>query len=255
LNPTQLKTLVFVLDGVLRNIPLAALYDGKQYLVEKYSIALTPGLRLLSPKPLSQSGIRALAFGLTEARHGFTALPNVGKELAAIESEVPSKVLLNQAFTSQSVQNQVDTLPFSIVHLATHGQFSSNAEETFVLAWDKPMKVNELKELLRSRDENTAEALELLVLSACETAEGDKRAALGLAGVAVEAGARSTLASLWSLDDESGARLVSEFYRELATKAVTKAEALRQAQLSLLHDPDYRHPVHWAPYVLLGNWL
>ncbi|MDZ8239219.1 MAG: CHAT domain-containing protein [Nostoc sp. ChiQUE01a] len=255
LAESQVKTLVFVLDGALRNVPIAALYDGNNYLVEKYSIALTPGLELLGPRPLRQSKLKTLAAGLTEARHGFSSLPNVSDELKTIESEVPSEVLLNQTFTSGALRKQIDSVPFSVVHLATHGQFSSNADETFVLAWDKPIKINELKDLLRSREQTTPEPIELLVLSACETAEGDKRAALGLAGVAIQAGARSTLASLWSLDDESGARLVGQFYKELATKQVTKAEALRQAQLSLLKDPDYRHPVHWAAYVLLGNWL
>ncbi|MBD2197339.1 MULTISPECIES: CHAT domain-containing protein [Calothrix] len=255
LSQSEVQTLVFVLDGALRNLPMAALYDGKQYLVEKYSIALTPGLELLGPKPLQQTQLKTLVAGLTEARHGFNSLPNVADELKAVESEVPSAVLLNQTFTSLALQKQLDSLPFSVVHLATHGQFSSNAEETFVLAWDKPVKVNELKNLLRRRDEISPEPIELLVLSACETADGDKRAALGLAGVAIQAGARSTLASLWSLDDESGARLVGQFYKELATKQVTKAQALRLAQLSLLKDPDYRHPVHWAAYVLLGNWL
>lgn len=255
LAQSQVKTLVFVLDGALRNVPIAALYDGNEYLVEKYSIALTPGLELLGPRPLRQTKLKTLAGGLTEARHGFSSLPNVSDELKTIESEVPSEVLLNQTFTSSALRKLIDSAPFSVVHLATHGQFSSNADETFVLAWDKPIKLNELKDLLRSREQTTPEPIELLVLSACETAEGDKRAALGLAGVAIQAGARSTLASLWSLDDESGARLVSQFYKELATKQVTKAEALRQAQLSLLKDPDYRHPIHWAAYVLLGNWL
>ncbi|RCJ42070.1 hypothetical protein A6770_35275 [Nostoc minutum NIES-26] len=255
LSQSQVKTLVFVLDGYLRNIAIAALYDGKQYLVEKYSIALTPGLELLGPKPLNKSKLKTLVAGLTEARHGYSPLPNVSDELKAIESEVPSEILLNQTFTSSALRKQIDSLPFSVVHLATHGQFSSNADETFVLAWDKPVKVNELKDLLRSRNQTKPEPIELLVLSACETAEGDKRAALGLAGVAIQAGARSTLASLWSVDDASGTQLISKFYQELATKKVTKAEALRQAQLSLLKDPDYRHPVHWAPYILLGNWL
>jgi CHAT domain-containing protein len=255
LSQSQVKTLVFVLDGSLRNIPMAALYDGKQYLVEKYSVALTPGLELLGPRPLRRSKLKTLVAGLTQARHGFSSLPNVNEELKAVESEVPSKVLLNQTFTSSALRKQIDSLPFSIVHLATHGQFSSNADETFVLAWDKPVKVNELKDLLRSRDQISPEPIELLVLSACETAKGDKRAVLGLAGVAIQAGARSTLASLWSLDDESGARLIGQFYKELATKQVTKAEALRLAQLSLLKDPDYQSPMHWASYVLLGNWL
>lgn len=255
LAQSQVKTLVFVLDGSLRNVPMAALYDGKQYLVENYAIALTPGLRLLNPKPLKQEKLRALLAGLTKERHGFIALLNVGRELDEIKSEIPSEILLNQSFTSSALQNELNSVPFDIVHLATHGQFSSDPDQTFVLAWDKPIKVNELKELLRTRDEIRPEAIELLVLSACETAEGDKRAALGLAGVAVQAGARSTLASLWTVDDESGARLISQFYRELATRTVTKAEALRQAQLSLLRDPDYRYPVLWAPYVIVGNWL
>ncbi|NES81775.1 MAG: CHAT domain-containing protein [Moorea sp. SIO2B7] len=255
LAQSQVKTLVFVLDGVLRNVPMAALYDGQNYLVEKYSIALTPGLQLLEPKPLRERTLEALAAGMTEERHGFSALVNVKGELAQIESEVPSEVLMNQEFTSKALQKQISALPFPVVHLATHGQFSSKAEDTFILAWDKPINVKELDVLLRTSDETRLEAIELLVLSACETAAGDKRAALGLAGVAVQAGARSTLASLWNLDDESGARFVSLFYRELANRRVTKAEALRQAQLSLLKDPNYRHPVHWAPYVLVGNWL
>jgi CHAT domain-containing protein len=255
LTQSQVKTLVFVLDGSLRNVPMAALYDGKQYLVEKYAIALTPGLRLLNPKPLKQEKLRALLAGLTEERHGFIALLNVNRELDEIKSEMPSEILLNQSFTSSALQKELNLVPFDIVHIATHGQFSSDPDKTFILAWDKPIKVNELKDLLRSREEIQSEAIELLVLSACETAEGDKRAALGLAGVAVQAGARSTLASLWTVDDESGARLISQFYRELATRTVTKAEALRQAQLSLLRDPDYSYPALWAPYVLVGNWL
>ncbi len=231
LTESQVKTLVFVLDGALRNVAIAALYDGNNYLVEKYSIALTPGLELLGPRPLRQTKLKTLVAGLTEARHGFSSLPNVSDELKTIESEVPSEVLLNQTFTSSALRKQIDSVPFSVVHLATHGQFSSNADETFVLAWDKPIKLNELKNLLSSREQTTPEPIELLVLSACETAEGDKRAALGLAGIAIQAGARSTLASLWSLDDESSARLIGQFYKELATKQVTKAEALRQAQL------------------------
>ncbi|MBL1177278.1 CHAT domain-containing protein [Pantanalinema sp. GBBB05] len=250
-----IKTLVFVLDGELRNIPIAALYDGNQYLIEHYSIALAPGLQLLNPKPLQQQGLQTLAAGLTEERHGFSALPNVGSELQEIQSEVSSQVLLNQAFTSTALQQQINAASFSIVHLATHGQFSSNAEETFVLAWDKPIRVQELSQLLRQREDVREDAIELLVLSACETATGDKRAALGLAGVAVQAGARSTLASLWSLDDQSGAQLIAQFYHQLVNNKVSKAEALRQAQLQLLHNSNFRHPRYWAPYVLLGNWL
>lgn len=255
LKERSLTTLVFILDGSFRNVPMAALYDGQQYLIERYSIALTPGLRLLNPQPLQQQKLAVLAAGLTEERYGFSALSNVNLELKEIQTELRSQVLLNQNFTSSNLQKQIETLPFPIVHLATHGQFSSNANETFVLAWDKKIDVNELSTLLRKRDQVREEAIELLVLSACETAAGDKRAALGLAGVATSAGARSTLASLWSLDDRSGAQFIGQFYRALSDRNLSKAEALRQAQLSLFRDPNFRHPRYWAPYVLVGNWL
>ena len=255
LAQSNVKTLVFVLDGALRNVPMAALYNGKQYLVENYSIALTPGLQLLEPKPLQPERLQALIGGLTEARLGFSPLPNVENEVKEIQSEVSSRVIINQEFTSNNLQNRINLLPFPVVHLATHGQFSSDAEKTFILAWDKPINVNELNNFLRNRNENKANAIELLVLSACRTAAGDKRAALGLAGVAVRAGARSTLASLWYLDDRSTAVLMSEFYREYANQRLTKAEALRRAQLSLLQSKEYNLPMYWAPYVLVGNWL
>ncbi|WP_339384585.1 CHAT domain-containing protein [Oscillatoria sp. FACHB-1407] len=249
------KTLVFVLDGALRNIPMATLYDGDRYLIEQYSLALAPGLQLLNPQPLSQNQLEVLAAGLTQERSGFSALVNVENELNEIKAKLPSQILLNEAFTSSALQTQIDALPFPIVHLATHGQFSSKADETFILAWDRPINVNELSSLLRNSDDTRSNPIELLVLSACETAAGDTRATLGLAGIAVQAGARSTLASLWVLNDESAARFISQFYQELADTTVSKAEALQRAQLALLRDPNYRHPIYWAPYVLIGNWL
>jgi len=255
LAKSQVKTLVFVLDGSLRNIPMAALYDGQQYLIQKYAIALTPGLQLLAPKSLARQQIKALSAGLTEARQGFPPLTNVAMELNQIKSEIPSTVLLNQKFTSTNFQEEINSVPFPVVHLATHGQFSSKADETFILTWDGRINANQLDNLLRIRNQGRPNALELLVLSACQTAAGDKRAALGLAGVAVRAGARSTLASLWNLDDLSTAVLMSQFYRELASNHLTKAEALRQAQLALLKNPQYQRPMFWAPYVLVGNWL
>lgn len=255
LAQTKIKTLVFVLDGPLRNIPMAALYDGKQYLIQQYGIALTPGLQLVNPKPLRNQKLRAIAAGLSQPLLGFAPLPNVKREVEEIHSEIPSTILLNNQFTSKALQNQINSQPFSVVHLATHGQFSSKAEQTFIVAWDKPIYVKEFNNLVRTRDSTRPEAIELLVLSACETAAGDDRAALGIAGVAVRAGARSTIASLWNLNDQSTAQLMSQFYRELANKTLTKAEALRRAQLSLLQNPQYQRPMFWAPYILLGNWL
>ncbi|MGJ3245287.1 MAG: CHAT domain-containing protein [Elainellaceae cyanobacterium] len=254
LAQAQIETLVFVLDGELRNVPMAALHDGDRYLIETYSIALTPGLQLIAPKPLEQVDLRVIAAGVSEPRPGFSALPNVPIELQTIQSEMPSQILLNDEFTSSALQNQVQTRPFPVVHLATHGQFSSQANETFIVAWDQRIYVNEIQQVLQARTNTQPDAIELLVLSACQTAEGDRRAALGLAGVAIRAGARSTLASLWNVNDESTARLMSSFYQRLKD-GVPKAEALRQAQLELVHDRTYWRPMYWSSYVLIGNWL
>ncbi|MEO0373411.1 MAG: CHAT domain-containing protein [Cyanobacteria bacterium P01_A01_bin.17] len=251
----QIDTLVFVLDGALRNIPMAALYDGSQYLIERYSVALAPGLQLLNPRPLETQNLKILAGGLAESRHGFPALKNVRKELEQIQAAASGQVLLDQRFTRKALQDQIKGVSFPVVHLATHGEFSSSSNGTFILAYDQPIQINELNELLRNSEQTRTQPIELLVLSACRTAAGDARAALGLSGVAVQAGARSTLGSLWYLDDESGAQFIRAFYRELSQGRLNKAEALRQAQLSLLKDPDYRSPAHWAPYVLVGNWL
>jgi CHAT domain-containing protein len=251
----NIKTLVFVLDGALKNIPIAALYDGKQYLMEKYSLALTPGLQLLAPHPLEKQRLKLLVGGLSESRQGFVSLPGVEAEIKEIKSEISSQVLFNQSFTSQKLQKQIDNASYPIVHLATHGQFSSNPENTFVLTWDNRIDVKELGELLKSREQDNRIPIELLVLSACQTADGDKRAALGLAGVAVKSGARSTLASLWPVDDQSTSLFMAQFYSELTKSTVTKAEALRRAQIALIKQLEFQHPYYWAPFVMVGNWL
>ncbi|AOY84625.2 CHAT domain-containing protein [Moorena producens JHB] len=252
---SQVDTLVFVLDGALRNIPMAALHDGKQYLVEKYSIALTPGLDLMNPQRLVRENIKVLTAGLSESRRGYPALPFVEVELEKIKAQVPSEILLNQDFTETSFENSVEAAPFPVVHIASHGQFSSEAEKTFIMTWDSDINVTELKDLLQTTDLRQATPIELLVLSACETATGDKRAALGIAGVAIEAGARSTLATIWAVNDEATAVLMNRFYQELTDKSISKAEALNRAQKSILQDPNYEHPFYWAAYIMVGNWL
>lgn len=255
LAEAQVDTLIFILDGALRNIPMAMLYDGQQYLVQKYSLALAPGLKLVDPKPLAEQRLAAITAGLSESRHGFIPLPFVDVEVEQIQSTLDSRILLNETFTESALTDAINQTPFPVVHLATHGQFSSNPEETFILAWDNPIRINTLNRLLRNSEQSRQDAIELLVLSACETATGDKQAALGLAGVAVRAGARSTLASLWNIDDETSAVLMQQFYQVLTSNPTTKASALRQAQLALLKNPRYQHPQYWAPYVLVGNWL
>ena len=251
----SVHTLVFVLDGFLRNLPMAVLHDGEQFLVEKYTIALSPGLQLLPPiseQPLDIANHpRTLTSGLSEERPGFTALPNVATEIEQVKDLVPTQVLLNQSFVKSNLQTRLRRIPPTIVHFATHGQFSSKVEDTFLLTWDNRLTIQELETLLTGQGDR--HPIDLLILSACQTARGDDRATLGLAGMAVRAGARSTLATLWSVSDASTAELVTDFYQKL-THQTTKAEALRQAQLALLHSQNYAHPYFWAPFVLVGNW-
>ncbi|MEO0837871.1 MAG: CHAT domain-containing protein [Cyanobacteria bacterium J06643_5] len=263
LQTNQIETLVFVLDGNLRNIPMAVLYDNKaqekpKYLIEKYAIVLTPGLQMLEPKSLQATKLNILMAGVSEKRlinnKEFNPLNNVEVELDVIKSQIPnSKKLLNQSFTDINLEKQVDSAKYTVVHIATHGNFSSNLEETYILTWNKLLKVEDFDRLFQINTNVDARTIELLVLSACETANGDKRAALGLSGIAVRAGARSTLASLWAVEDESTAQLIGQFYQELQNNKLSKAKALQQAQIKLLNNNE--SPLIWAPYVLIGNWL
>ncbi len=260
LATSKVNTLVFVLDGALKNIPLAALYDGEKYLVEKYAVALSLGLQLLAPKPLAQTPLKVLAAGLVQPPPDFptfSPLPGVKLEFDLIaQTGASTKKLLDQDFTSSTLEKNVNTVPFNVLHLATHGQFSSRPEDTFILATDGSINVLQFDKLLRSQSDTNTQIIELLVLSACQTATGDNRATLGLAGAAIKAGARSTVASLWHINDQSTAILIGEFYNELVNTKATKAEALRRAQIKLLTKyPNYSRPGYWAAYVLIGNWF
>jgi CHAT domain-containing protein len=249
LQAHAVKTLVFGLEGAFRNVPLAALYDGQKYLIESYAIALTPSLQLLAPSPLSRTNLHTLAGGLTQGRENFAPLSYVQEELRTIEKTLPTEKLLDQKFTIANLEENMSDRNFPIVHVATHGQFSSNFEDTFILIWNDVLNIEQLEQLLRRQN------VELFVLSACETARGDRRSALGLAGIAVHSGAKSTLATLWSINDEASAEFMGYFYRALASKEMTRAQALRTAQLQLLGQSKYLHPFYWSAYVLLGNWL
>ena len=251
----QVDTLVFVMDGVLRSLPVAALHDGERYLIENYQVALSLGLELRQPRSLLKEELRLISGGISEGRQGFSPLPAVEQEVNQITQTIPGSILFNQDFTSAMLANQIDQTSANVIHLATHGQFSSKAEDTFLLTWEDRITVTELNGLLRRRDRIGVDPIELLVLSACSTAAGDNRAVLGLAGIAVRSGVRSTVATLWQVRDQSTAIFMEVFYQQLRRPGVTRAEAVRQAQLALLTDPNYGEPFFWAPFVLVGNWL
>jgi CHAT domain-containing protein len=255
LAATKTKTLVFVLDGEFRNIPMSVLYNGDKYLFENYNLALTPGLQLVPPQdPNARTRSQVLLGGISESRQGFSALPGVTPEIEAISKLLPARKLLNSEFNSKSVSSNLVASNAPIVHLATHGQFSSKSEDTFILTWDGRLSLDRLSNLLKDRGSRSDNTIELLVLSACETASGDSRATLGLAGVAIRARAKSTIASLWSVSDEATQDLMISLYQNLATKKLGKSESLRQAQQTLMSNPKYRSPYYWAPFVLVGNW-
>lgn len=318
LENNNVRTLVIVPDGVLRLVPLAALYDGKRYLIEKYALASSPGLTLSTASALANSNSKVLLAGLsvpgpvieqlptmvmeglvrstltanerwghsraipggepdneaqdTKIRQAFVergerdphfvskikkqlTLPGVEKEINGIKQWQPGNTLLmNKAFTKDGFIRHVKQESYSIVHIASHGMFGNTAGNSFIMAYDGIINIDQLDKLLSS-DKFKQQPVELLTLSACQTAEGDDRAPLGLSGVALKANVRSALGSLWPVDDAAAARLMPEFYKALRHPEMSKAQALRQAQLSLLNERQYRHPYFWAPFILVGNWL
>ncbi|NEQ44737.1 MAG: CHAT domain-containing protein [Leptolyngbya sp. SIOISBB] len=256
LQKNNIETLVFILDGPLRNIPISALHTGDQYLIERFNIALTPGLQLLPPERLSEQNINVLAGAITKAHQGLPALPGVEQEIEKISGLLPTTSFINEDFIFQNIKDEfLQSRDFPIIHLATHGQFSSDVSETYLVGWNEPLQIKDFQILLREQLPQVQQPIELLVLSACQTAEGDSRAALGLAGFAVRSGAKSTLATLWAVNDASTGSLISEFYQQLAQEQRPKANALREAQISMINSDEFSHPYYWAPFVLVGNWL
>ncbi|TKB62105.1 MAG: CHAT domain-containing protein [Nitrospira sp.] len=254
LSRLNITTLVFVPDSALRTIPLAALHDGASFLISKFALAMTPGLTLTDPRPLNRDKLRFLTAGLTKSVQGFPPLPYVADEVESIQRLYKSDQLLNNAFQASRLERELREGRYGGLHIATHGRFSTEVNDSFLLTFDGKLTMQTLDQLIglfRFRQE----PLELLTLSACQTGVGDDRAALGLAGVALKAGARSALATLWFINDEASATLISEFYRQLRNPALSKAIALQHAQLKLLSDRIYEHPAYWSPFLLLNNWL
>lgn len=250
----HIATLVFVPDSALRTIPLAALHDGAAFLISKFALAMTPGLTLTDPRPLNRDTLRFLTAGLTQSVQGFPPLPYVAEEVASIRQFYKTDQLLNNAFQASKLEQELRDGQYGGLHIATHGKFSTDVNNSYLLTFDGKLTMQALDHMIglfRFRQE----PLELLTLSACQTGVGDDRAALGLAGVALRAGARSALATLWFINDEASATLLSEFYRQLREPSLSKAVALQRAQVRLLRDRVYEHPAYWSPFLLLNNWL
>lgn len=182
------------------------------------------------------------------------ALPGVQEELKSLEQLTGARTLRDTKFTVQGVGQAMRGGSYRVVHLASHGVFGGSAASSYLLAYDDLLTLPNLQGLLQS-DAARRQPIELLSLSACQTAEGNERAPLGLAGAAIKARARAVLGSLWPVDDNATVQLMGGFYKGWLQDGQAKASALRQAQLALLRDPASRHPFYWAPFALIGNWL
>jgi len=277
LDREKIETLVFIQDGILRSIPMATLHDGKQFLVEKYAIANTPSLTLTNPTQLNNKELRVLAFGLTKPAtvttvNGptfFQPLSQVKSELSGIKTIMPdSKVLLDKDFVPNRLKQELEKNAYPIIHIATHGKFGIDSRETFLVTGNlvpenskkitnnEKLTMNQLYQIINSTRHNDS-PIELLTLTACETAVGSDRDALGIAGISLQAGSQSAMASLWEVDDEAITQIITKFYQGLRT-GLSRAKALQAAQKTWLKEhPNglYSHPGYWSPFILVGNWL
>ncbi|NJR17838.1 MAG: CHAT domain-containing protein [Calothrix sp. CSU_2_0] len=274
LQAQGINNLIFCLGGGLRTVPLAAISDGKQFLVEKYSLGIIPAFNLLDFKPVNIRQTQVLAMGASQFKNQ-EPLPAVPLELSSITSnQWQGKSLLNQDFTLANLKKQRATFPFGIVHLATHAEFSpGSVKESYIQFWDTQVRLDEIKNLGLDKP-----PVQLLVLSACRTALGNPQAELGFAGLAVQSGAKAAIASLWTVDDGGTLALMTQFYQQLKANPI-KSEALRQTQIAMLkqqvtlkNNPAIRgsgslpanivanldnrelsHPYYWAGFTLIGN--
>lgn len=181
------------------------------------------------------------------------ALPGVKDEIESLRRMARSEVLLDQTFTLDHFKERVTEGDYQVVHVASHGFFSSNAEESFIMTYDDLLTMDGLQTLLRAEDLRE-QPIELLTLSACQTADGDDRAPLGFAGAALKARAKSAMGTLWPVADEAAAALMPRFYSALAQAGTSKIKALQRAQIALLEQAKFRHPFYWAPFILVGSW-
>jgi filamentous hemagglutinin family protein len=275
LKSQGINTLVFSMDTGLRAIPLGVLHDGKQFLIEKYSLGLIPSLNLTDTRYQSLKDAHVLAMGASKFVEE-KPLPAVPVELSTITPKLwPGKSFLNDAFTLENLKSQRASQSFELIHLATHGEFQpGKPNNSFIQLWNSKLRLDQLRQLGWNNP-----PVELLVLSACRTALGDEQAELGFAGFAVQAGVKSAMASLWSVSDEGTLGLMTEFYQQLR-KTPIKAEALRSAQLAMLKgevrlegghlrspgenvslppqlmnrpDKTLHHPYYWAAFTIIGS--
>ena len=255
LKEHQINSLIIAPDGALRMIPFSSLHDGKKYLIENYAVGTISAINLTEVSEFDASNAKILLTGLSDSVQEFPALQSVEAELKDIKNIMNAGSLyFNTGHNFSNLTHELQNNTYSVVHIATHGVFGGSAEKTFLLLYDDKLNMNQLSQLIEYNNYKN-NRVELLTLSACQTALGDERAALGLAGVAVKAGVKSVIATLWFVDDEATSLAIQEFYRQWRNSKISKIQALQNAQKMLISIRRYSHPAYWAPFLLIGNWL
>ncbi len=250
----DIDTLIIAPDGPLRLIPFSALYDGRNYLIEKFAVGIIPAIKLTDTAKIEKQKNRILLAGLSKTKGEFASLYKVKKELTSIKEMMGGIILFNEDFTIENFKAQLKAQPYDIIHMATHAVFGGSPDNTYLLTYDGKFTINDMDRLL-SAGRAQGQGIDLLTLSACETALGDEKAAFGLAGVALKAGAKSALATLWETDDRASLHLIELFYKNMIMNNMPKVKALQEAQKELILSSDFGHPAFWASFLLIGNWL
>ena len=245
LAKSNVEKIVFINDGRLRNVPMAALHDGQQFLIEKYDLSYSLGLNFTTKGNSKPDQLKALAFGLTVEKNGFPALANIKREIDGIARFIDVKQFLNADFVRKNFRKQIES-DYSIVHIATHAQFGGSSESAFIQAFDREISLIELESILSKLQQ----PIELMVLSACETAAGNDRSVLGLAGIALRNNVGNVVGSLWAVDDAQTANLMEDFYEHLSQDNINESEALRAAQLEQI-DRILGHPATWSSFMVI----
>lgn len=321
LKQHQIETLIYMPDGALRLVPLAALYDGKKFVIQDYAVVTSPGMSLIDSDSFDRKNSMLLA-GMSlpgnvvsdlpealladlvaatpekganrsvtrdlkrsvnpalkrelsvaqqeektrelhellkkplvlESLQHLLALPGVDTEIKQLAEQNHTAYLLNESFSLQNFIQILQEQPHDTLHIASHGFFGATAEESFIMTHDKILNLNQLEALLSS-DYFKLHPIDLLTLSACQTAEGDDRSPLGISGVAIKAKVHSALGSLWPVADEATAQLMTTFYQSMNKPQQTKAKALQEAMLGILAQKNFASPSFWSPFILIGNWM
>jgi CHAT domain-containing protein len=281
LQKQGINNLAFVMDVGLRSLPIAALHDGNQFLIEKYSLGMLPSISLTNTSYSNIKNSQVLAMGASEFTKDQKQPPleAVPIELYHIAKLWNGKSFLNESFTLEKVKTKRQQNPFPMIHLATHVDFvPGDARNSYIQLYDSKLGLDKVRDLGWNNP-----PVELLVLSACKSAFGDEKAELGFAGLALQTGVKSAVASLWYVSDAGTLGLMTEFYRQLKTAPI-KAEALREAQLAMIQgkiavegnkltgvnssidlppeistylqkniNGNLSHPYYWSAFTMIGS--